>query len=151
MAKNFDDTKRIDPDGISLHHENIYSSRNRIVPSNPEMMRPMSRQSQNRCLQWVSQNSLTHPSTNLKNPSVVSNPQVIITINEGDKFIVQISKPPYSAITLNDLKNRMPIKGDYRYFIKDYMDGEACFVEMITDVQILPVFEGKIIVKCKSV
>ena len=150
MAKNFDDTKRIDPDGISLHHENIYSSRNRI-PSNSEMMRPMSRQSQNRCLQWVSQNPLTHQGTNSNNPSVVSNPQVIITINEGDKFIVQIPKPPQSAITLNDLKNRMPIKGDYRYFIKDYIEGEACFLEMITDVQILPVFEGKIIVKCKSI
>ena len=101
-----------------------------------------------------SQNSLRLPyfSTKLNNQSVIiSNPQVIITINEGDTFIVQIPKPPQSAITLNDLKNRMPIKGDYRYFIKDYMDGEACFVEMITDVQILPVFEGKIIVKCKSV
>ena len=151
MAKNFDDTKRIDPEGgISQHHEIIYSSRNRI-PSNSEMMRPMSRQSQNRCLQWVSQNSLTHQSTNSNNQNVVSNSQVIITINEGDTFIVQIPKPTQSAITLNDLKNRMPIKGDYRYFIKDYMDGEACFVEMITDVQILPVFEGKIIVKCKSV
>ena len=111
----------------------------------------MSRQSQNRCLKWVSQNSLTHQSTNSNNQNVVSNSQVIITINEGDTFIVQIPKPTQSAITLNDLKNRMPIKGDYRYFIKDYMDGEACFVEMITDVQILPVFEGKIIVKCKSV
>ena len=64
---------------------------------------------------------------------------------------LQIPKPPQSAITLNDLKNHMPIKGDYRYFIKDYMDGEACFVEMIRDDEILPVFEGKIIVKCKSV
>ena len=98
-----------------------------------------------------SHNSLTHQRTKSKNHSFSSIPQVIITINEGDTFIVQIPKPPQSAITLNDLKNRMPIKGDYRYFIKDYMDGEACFVEMITDVQILPVFEGKIIVKCKSV
>ena len=96
--------------------------------------------------------NLPYQSSTKSNPlSVISKPKVIITINEGETFIVQIPNPPESAITLNDLKNRMPIKGDYRYFIKDYVDGEACFVEMIRDVQILPVFEGKIIVKCRSV
>ena len=64
---------------------------------------------------------------------------------------MQIPKPLQQAISLNDLKNHMPIQGDYQYFIKDCKDGGACFVEMITDVHILPVFEGKIIVKCKSV
>ena len=96
--------------------------------------------------------NLPYQSSTKSNPlSVISNPKVIITINEVETFIVQIPTPPQSAITLNDLKNCMPIKGDYRYFIKDYVDGEACFVEMIRDVQILPVFEGKIIVKCRSV
>ena len=51
VANTFDDTKRIDPDGISLQ-ENIYSSRSRI-PSNSGTMRSFPSKNQNRCLQWV--------------------------------------------------------------------------------------------------
>ena len=133
MSKTFN-SKRIHPD-VGLTKTPCTSSIHKVGSSSHNSLK------------------LPHQSANSYPQSVsISKPKVIITINEAETFIVQVvPKPPQSAITLNDLKNRMPIKGDYRYFIKDYMDGEACFVEMITDVQILPVFEGKIIVKCKSI
>ena len=133
MSKTFN-SKRIHPD-VGLTKTPCTSSIHKVGSS--------SRNSLN----------LPHQSAN-SNPQnfSISKPKVIITINEAETFIVQVvPKPPQSAITLNDLKNRMPIKGDYRYFIKDYVDGEACFVEMIRDVEILPVIEGKIIVKCRSI
>ena len=66
----------------------------------------------------------------------------IIKDDQKIPLVMDILKP---LITLADLKNSVRFKGLYQYFYKQIILGEESYRELISDSEIIPVFEDNIV------
>ena len=79
-----------------------------------------------------------------------NNTTVKIMLEDGKNYGVKI--PGSQSLRLIDVKNVMPISGNFQYFFKRYdEDGDTIFDEHINDTDIVPLFKDKIIVECRTV
>ena len=68
-----------------------------------------------------------------------------IKIIKDDQKIPLVMDIPKPMITLADLKNSVRFKGLYQYFYKQIILGEESYRELISDSEIIPVFEDNIV------
>ena len=68
-----------------------------------------------------------------------------IKIIKDDQKIPLVMDIPKPVITLADLKNSVRFKGLYQYFYKQIILGEESYRELISDSEIIPVFEDNIV------
>lgn len=56
---------------------------------------------------------------------------------------------PTKPVTLKAVKDLLPKKGAFRFFFKTEIDGEACYEEESEDSNLVPLWEGKVLVQCR--
>jgi len=60
-------------------------------------------------------------------------------------------KIPTKNVTLRHVKDFLPKKGAFRFYFKTEIDGDMCYEEETEDSNLVPLWEGKILVQCRLV
>jgi len=60
-------------------------------------------------------------------------------------------KIPSKAVTLRHVKEFLPKKGAFRFYFKTEVEGDMCYEEETEDTNLVPLWEGKVLVQCRLV
>ena len=67
------------------------------------------------------------------------------------KYVIKIIKTlPHEIITLGDLKRKLPISGNFRYFIRTFDEEDEIMEEFMDDCEKLPSYNNFMYVECRK-
>lgn len=112
---------------------------NKMISNNPRMMMMMQQQQQPKA---------PH-SSGLSDSGMVI--QMIYTFPQNKDDLPYMTRTDSTVITLKDVKDMCPKKGQYRYFFKTAIDDMVVYQEEYDDNSQVPLLGGKVVVECHRV
>jgi len=146
---------------VDRHHHGLPGlPTNTAVPTAAVAAAMQQQQQQMQLHQQQQQNSMSHMaaginqsnnSTLRKGPKSTSTETTVAVYtfsHEREPMPYRI-KIPSKAVTLKAVKDLLPKKGAFRFYFKTEIDGEACYEEETDDSNLVPLWEGKVLVQCR--
>eukprot|EP00092_Neocalanus_flemingeri_P012855 GFUD01013851.1.p1 GENE.GFUD01013851.1~~GFUD01013851.1.p1 ORF type:complete len:913 (+),score=250.55 GFUD01013851.1:418-3156(+) len=95
-------------------------------------------------------NTLRKPPTSKQAPTEFTVAVYTFSHEKGEPMPYRI-KIPSKNVSLRHVKEFLPKKGAFRFYFKTEIDGDMCYEEETEDTNMVPLWEGKILVQCRLV
>jgi len=95
-------------------------------------------------------NTLRKPAASKQAPTEFTVAVYTFSHEKGEPMPYRI-KIPSKNVSLRHVKDFLPKKGAFRFYFKTEIDGDMCYEEENEDSNMVPLWEGKILVQCRLV
>merc|ERR1719228_1263524 len=95
-------------------------------------------------------NTLRKPVASKQAPTEFTVAVYTFSHEKGEPMPYRI-KIPSKNVSLRHVKEFLPKKGAFRFYFKTEVDGDMCYEEETEDSNMVPLWEGKILVQCRLV
>jgi len=93
-------------------------------------------------------NTLRKPAASKQAPTEFTVAVYTFSHEKGEPMPYRI-KIPSKNVSLRQVKEFLPKKGAFRFYFKTEIDGDMCYEEETEDSNMVPLWEGKILVQCR--